>query len=182
MMRVVRLLALLLLVAGCQPGAGPDADRVWDLRSSHTLADVGWPEGHQASELVVEADRSPVTVLLPGGLELTEGRRLFARLAPGDRPDPEDPGATELESVGVAFPNEDADLALQRAQQIAAEWDVDISDLVAAHARQDGQLAYSERARLDDASGSITLRARRDGSGYVVVDVHWGLGDLLEDG
>jgi hypothetical protein len=163
-MRRLLLLAVALLAAGCQAGSasggGEDVERVWDLRTSHTVADVGWPEGHEASEYIVEPGGEPVRVLLPGGLEVTEAQRLFARLAPGDRPDPEDPGATPLESVGLAFPNEDPDAALQRARELAAVWGVDVSALEEAHARRDGQLT-TRIVAVTSGAGARRSRARR---------------------
>jgi hypothetical protein len=173
MTRWLMALLAVLVVAGCQADGG--AEEVWDLRTSHRLADVGWPEDLRRSEHTVDGTRRPVRVLLPGDVEVDDAHRLFANLPPGAAPDPDDPLATPLESVGINFPEEDIGAALARAERIAEAWGADVANPRAA-ARPGGGIAHSQIVELgDDGVGQVSLRARGDGTGYAWLEVAWGV-------
>jgi hypothetical protein len=182
-MRWLPLLLVLAWASGCTittPGGDEDVRSTWDLRDSNRLSDVGWPEDLDASEYTVDASRHDVTVLLPGGLEITEGTRLFARLAPGDRPEGDVEG-TALESVGINLPDEDAEAALERATRLAETWGADPAPLRAAVEAEAGLIATTRAVELgEDVRGEISLRTRGDGSGFAFVDVHWGPDPMTE--
>jgi hypothetical protein len=117
--RCALVAAALLLCGACVNQGGKTID--WDLSSSHTSEDVGWPEDRDAATQVAFEDVESVNLTFPGGLTLEaddEVLRVWAERV-GD----------EIVLVQVDFEIQTPEDALERAKDLAEEWDVDTEPL-----------------------------------------------------
>ncbi len=111
------LLLLLLATTGCTAGQPPQQLR-WDLRQSHTKADVGWQDQLSANSW----PNANVTILLPGGHTFVgQGVEIFASVC-------EDPSQVCNLPIHL-YPQETIERAYQHAKQIAQEWRFQADDL-----------------------------------------------------
>ena len=93
----------------------------WDLSSSHTMEDVGWPEDRLASRQIAVEPIESLNVTFPGGLSyqgaddvkrvwlVREGNIVYL--------------------VQIDFEPQTLDDAYERAKQLSAEWDLDTDEL-----------------------------------------------------
>ena len=177
-------LLLFVMAAGCTVSF-EEADEkeapvkpVWDLRHSHHIEDVGWPEGHEGSTYKVDPPPGELTILLPqevtieGPFDVIANRPL---LLEGEV----DHGL--LEYLVINYDREPVPDAARRAANLTRRWDIDGSELAAWAARNaDGRddspggsmASTSERPLTEDGPLlSIDARALTDGRAYLSVTV-----------
>lgn len=66
-------LAASTLLTGCQIGFGDGENAVpavWDLRTSHRIEDVDWPEDLHSDSFQVDPEPGDLTILLPEGVTI----------------------------------------------------------------------------------------------------------------
>ena len=117
-----------LLVTACG-GSVPQV--TWNLRDSHTKADVGWKDSLDATSLTQTVD---LTILLPGDRSLSVHAVREDLQASGD----------QLTSVAVLYPPASNDDGYQQAKSVAGQWGLSTAALEEWHqeilrARQQGQ-------------------------------------------
>lgn len=101
-----------LAVTGCVMG-GQSTQRVtWDLRHSHTKADVGWKDSLDSTQIDQPLD---LTILLPGG------RTLNAHVAKVGF----DANGNSLQTIYLFYPATTIDNGYSQTQKIAQAWDLD---------------------------------------------------------
>ncbi|HEV2070775.1 MAG TPA: hypothetical protein VGR26_13360 [Acidimicrobiales bacterium] len=189
---VVLLLAVLL--AGCTVTfeEGEQADQrketpvkpVWDLRDSHRIEDVGWPEDNDLSLYHVVANPGELKILLPAGVVVEPPpQRRFDVIA--NRPFPREEGVDHgvLEYLVVNYDREPVRDAARRAAELARQWGIDASEIAHWAARNadgvdlspGGSMAStgSQRPTEDGPSLSIDARALSSGESYLSVTISW---------
>jgi hypothetical protein len=117
-----------LLVTACG-GSAPQV--TWNLRDSHTKADVGWKDSLDATSLSQTVD---VTILLPGDHSATIMAVREDFQASGD----------QLTAVAVLYPPATNDEGYKQAKSVAGQWGLSTAALDEWHqeilqARQHGQ-------------------------------------------
>jgi hypothetical protein len=111
------ILLLLLATTGCTAGQPPQQLR-WDLRQSHTKADVGW-QNQLSAHSVPHAD---VIILLPGGHTFVgQGVEVFLSAC-------QDQNQVCYVEIHL-YPEETIDEAYRHAKQIAQAWHFQTDDL-----------------------------------------------------
>ncbi len=187
-------LLLAVLVAGCTVTfeEGEQADQrkeapvkpVWDLRNSHRIEDVGWPEDNDLDLYHVVAEPGELTILLPADVVIEpppEGALTVIPSRPPDFAEGADHG--RLESIVVNYPDEPVPAAARRAAALAGQWGIDASRLAEWAARNadgvdlsaGGSMATtgSQRPTEGGPSLSIDARALSAGESYLSVTVSW---------
>ncbi|MBW3644072.1 MAG: hypothetical protein KY441_01025 [Actinobacteria bacterium] len=195
-MKRLLVVALLLaaLVAGCtisfEEGEQTDQRKevpvkpVWDLRNSHRIEDVGWPEDNDLDLYHVEAEPGELKILLPAGVVIEpppEGPITAIPSRPFDFDTSADHG--QLDYIVVNYPREPVRDAARRAAELARQWGLDASRLAEWAARNadgrdnspGGSMATtgSQRPTEDGPSLSIDARALSTGESYLSVTVSW---------
>lgn len=177
---LVALTALVALSACTVTNGGQDDDvlTTWDLRDSHAITDVGWPDSAaDLSAFEARTSEGLERILLPGDVEVTGDFRANASRAGGlagrDLSD-------ELRSLTVTFADEPIDDVLDRARAYGEPLGIDLSSIVDwAEANASGQatgagegLATSSTVDLDDTTTlSLSTRARPFGEGLLRLEV-----------
>src|SRR5215470_14990265 len=130
--RLFSILAIAGAVVGaaCVMGGQSIPHVTWNLRQSHTKADVGWKDSLDATSTSETAD---VTILLPGDRSLSVRAVREDFQASGD----------DLESVAVLYPPTSDDAGYQEARSVARQWGLSTDALDEWHqeivrARQQG--------------------------------------------
>ncbi len=172
--------AAVVLVPGCliDIGDGENAvPAVWDLRTSHRIEDVGWPEDLDSSKYFVDPEPGELTILLPEGVTIEGPFDVVANRPPGDTT------GDLLENLVVNFDREPMALAAQRARDLVQRWGLDGTRLAEWAARNadgvdngpGGARAYTPSHPLGDEGPTIALIARAldGGAAYLTVDVFW---------
>ena len=153
---------------------------VWDLRTSHRIEDVGWPEDHDASKYKVDAEPGELTILLPGEISIEGAFDVIA-----NRPLLLDEGADRglLQSLVVNYDEEPVRSAAERARDLVRRWGLDGSALEEWAARNSDGADYAGSGTLANTPShpwspegpivSISARARSGGSAYLSATVCW---------
>lgn len=185
-----RLLVLALiaatLVPGCRITMGeeePAVKAVWDLRTSHTVDDIGWPESHDGSTYKVDPPPGELTILLPEEISV-EGpfdviaNRPFQRDERADR--------DQLEYLVINYDREPVADAARRAAELSRLWGIDGSRLAEWGIRNAGRVDLSAGGAMEstgsqpltDAGPSMSIKARAvdEGQAYLSVTVSWDTG------
>ena len=103
-----------VLLAGCMNEETKAIS--WDLSSSHTLEDVGWPDDRDASTQIAFEDIESVDVTFPGDLTIEAGDEVHRIWVERDD--------NEVVLVQIDFENQTAEDALDRAKDLADAWDI----------------------------------------------------------
>ena len=173
-------LAASTLLAGCQIGSGDGENAVpavWDLRNSHRIEDVGWPEDLDSSKYFVDPEPGELEILLPEGVTIEGPFDVVANRPPGDTT------GDLLENLVVNFDREPVAQAAQRASELAQRWGLDgarLADWVARNAdgrdnSAGGAHVFVPSRELGDGGPTIELQAwaMSDGRAYLSVGVVW---------
>lgn len=113
------LVACAILLAGCSVSGSESV--TWDLRQSHTKADVGWKDSADATERSKPMD---LKILLPGG-------RTFSAHVVGAYFDANSGG--DLQTLGVYYPPTSLDDGYTEAKKVSKDWNLNTSGLEAWH-------------------------------------------------
>lgn len=123
MLRNLRRPATMLLacaiLAGCAMNGSGSV--TWDLRQSHTKADVGWKDSLTSTEIDKPMD---LKILLPGG------RTFAAHVVTVDF---YAPSGGDLQTLGVLFAPTSLDEGYAQAKKVSKEWGLNTSGLEAWH-------------------------------------------------
>ncbi len=114
--------AVATLAPGCLTGFGDGESAVpavWDLRTSHRIEEVGWPEDLDTSKYFVDPEPGELTILLPEGVTIEGPFDVVANRPPGDTT------GDLLENLVVNFDREPMADAAQRARELVQRWGLD---------------------------------------------------------
>ena len=170
----LRFLLLALLLAGLLLAAcgGEPVMPVWDLRDSHTVDDVDWPNDLTAFE--VTSDDGLEQILLPGGVEVTGEFRAGPFRPTAD--------AEEFDTLSITFARESVEEVVARAEGYADQVGIDMAPIREwAADNADGQdtspggaLSTSANPETVDGAGfAISTRAVPEGDALMRLQVSW---------
>ena len=154
---------------------------VWDLRTSHHIDDVGWPEGHDGSTFKVDPEPGELTILLPGRISIDGPFDVVAnrplKLA-------EDADRDVLESLVINYDEEPVSDAAARARDLVRRWGLDGTRLEEWALRNADGPDYAGSATMantpshpitdDGPTMDILARARDVDDAYLSITVYWG--------
>lgn len=179
MPRAVTVLVIALLLPGCLVmGEDVDVLSVWDLRTTHDVDAVGWPED-MGSAFEANTAQGLDRVLLAGDVVVDGEFRVNPARDGGLYGRPYD---EQLRSLAITFERESVGDVMDRARAYADELGVDLGDLprwaMANSDRQDtspgGATALSRTATLPDgAEVQLATRAFPDGDALLRLLVVW---------
>ena len=171
------------LTPGCHINMGEEETAVkpvWDLRTSHTVDDIGWPESHDGSTYKVDPSPGELTILLPEEISV-EGPFDVIANRPFRRDEQADRG--QLEYLVINYDREAVADAARRAAELSRRWGIDGSKLAEWGIRNadgvdlsaGGAMESTGSKSLTDAGPSLSIKARAFGEdqAYLSVTVSW---------
>lgn len=108
---IVCLLASTILILLAMTSCGSPPKVTWNLRHSHTKADVGWKDDTTSTHWTKRMD---LTILLPGNRTFHGQPTAVSLEAKGD----------VLQLVSINYPNMTINDGVRQAKELAREWDI----------------------------------------------------------
>ena len=168
------------LLAGCQIGFGDGENAVppvWDLRTSHRIEAMNWPEDLDSDSYFVDPEPGELTILLPEGVTIEGPFDVVANRPPGDTT------GDLLENLVVNFDREPVAQAAERAADLAQRWSLDATRLEEWAARNadgrdnsaGGAHVFVPTRQLGNGGPTLELQAwaLSDGRAYLSVGAVW---------